>query len=1536
MKIIKKLFISLLFMFVILEFNCIKMEAKTTTETSEQLEEWAHKGDEKFFTTNFAGKTYQITGNYANGYGGEGRSVWTCVNQQDNGISNGSAKVYRVIDIENDNVKVVNDKGNALEVDKRQAEKLIKMAGFVEHESEWFKPADLAELQLGSHLKTLYWGWKSILYSDSSKLLYYNGSPDDNAQYIFDTADKDGSYIDNKFKSAFTKWPLSKNTQVRILIMSGNCGQTRFVYGYRKVQKGNLRIYKKEKGTNTLLKNATFKITGPSNYNKTVTINDSTKGIYLTGLEPGNYTITETKAPPNYKIETTTKTVTVQSNKTATVNFFNLWNLGNLKIIKKDKNTGEKLGGATFSITGPNNYKMTVTTPKASTSTETLGEIKIKNLVPGKYTIKETKAPDNYNLSDPASQTVEVKASKDTYSTVTFQNEIKKGKIVIIKKDANTGKPLANVGFTLQLKESDYLENSENKKDIIGQYVKKGSNNNTSYVQSPVTLYTDSNGRIEIPNLWPGKYELKETYMPYEGYYKDNELPKVIDSNINIASNQTREINVTNQRKYINLSGYVWEDIADQLKGEGKETSKNGLYKESNDTKIFDRNDKLVEGVTVQLKSTQNSNGNPIDTKITDSKGRYTFENVEIDKLNVYYIEFQYNGMCYQSVTPHTNKDNGSKASEGNARTTFNNEYATITKGKSNEHDLKYTEQTNGQQQTSQIKYAENISNYNYGYKENEDSNMPVSGVDEQYIIKANTRDANNGMLLGATYNSGWIRENGTTVIDNINLGIEKREQPNLMLTKTVQNVKVEINGDQHIYNFEKLNKKNNNNNDLPINSPQVEYEPYNRALYASDIKYNGTEDKKLKVYVTYKLAIDNLSTVDTRVNEIADYYDTKFVQNSIKVGTDIENDGSIKVGTEIKTEDKVEKVQEYELQKNKIQPNNLLIEGNTTSSIYVRVQVEPKNIIDIVDKNAKVELNNLAEITSYSALKDGKAYAGIDTNSQPDNISIKDILKDWNNMKSEDDSSRAGTIKLILQEERKISGNVFVDNTELKNNIRQGNGTYDNGEKGIKDVKVKLMTSDGYVAEYYDIDNKVWKKAENILTDANGAYTIGGILPDEYQVIYTWGDKTYKVQDYKATVITKAESARKDGDKEWYKTLNPRYSDATDNYATRTAIDKQTEKMTNANKKVIEQYTGQIELSDGTKQNLITTMDSTTPTFKVNVEYNGPSTRSEKEEYELDKNGEIRIENGYVVKKEEYRNHLMNIDFGIAERPKQTLQLDKYVKNAKITLANGSVLIDAEVIEENGVRKLKDNVKHAVYLPTSNADGQIKMEVDDEIIQGATLEIKYGFKTTNISELDYQNEEFYRYGKGYGEVEGQKVKLRADTIVDYIDNNLSLSTPLDEEGKLTLRQGDAKNELITQGLLENKDSMKQLLTQTDKVICSTELSKTLLKPNEEAQTDTGLTGYKLIANADEVALENDAEIIQITKTGGSTITTTPGNYIPAESEHEVDDSQAESVTIMPPTGDTTNYIAYIITAISSLGIMLAGIILIKKFILKK
>ena len=139
---------------------------------------------------------------------------------------------------------------------------------------------------------------------------------------------------------------------------------------------------------------------------------------------------------------------------------------GNLKIVKTSEDG--KVSNVKFKITG-DNYSEEVTT-------NSNGEIEVKNLKVGTYTITEI-VSDEYETQK--SQTVTVENGKT--ATVKFNNILKKSEIKIIKKDAETKKTIPLSGFGFKIKKSDGSFVTADKKDVF---------------------YTDNTGTITCQNQW--------------------------------------------------------------------------------------------------------------------------------------------------------------------------------------------------------------------------------------------------------------------------------------------------------------------------------------------------------------------------------------------------------------------------------------------------------------------------------------------------------------------------------------------------------------------------------------------------------------------------------------------------------------------------------------------------------------------------------------------------------------------------------------------------------------------------------------------------------------------------------------------------------------------------------------------------------------------------------------------------------------------------------------------------------------------------
>ena len=997
-------------------------------------------------------------------------------------------------------------------------------------------------------------------------------------------------------------------------------------------------------------------------------------------------------------------------------------------------------------------------------------------------------------------------------------------KVIKVNKD-NIKIKLQGVGF--------YVQNKDTKKWV------KVENDTVSYTdkkEDATEFITDKNGEITIKNLVVGTYVAYETKNPNYGY----EIIKEGQEK-SITVDKTAELQIPNPQKYIKLSGYVWVD-EDYV--ENKKSKRNHLYKDND----YDSNDILLDGITVRL--IDKTTGNVVKEAKTANGGKYLFTDVLVDELENYYIEFEYDGLTYTNVIPHIDRDNGSKAAENSSvRDEFNKRFSVIE----------------GSTESNKGITKDSAGNPKYDLNYNIDKNKHTSTLNNTglYPITANTNET--GYVIKDHFTPGQEE------IKYINLGLYEREQPDIALVKDLYNVNVAINGYNHIYEY--ANRFNNQGEYGDGFNVGVKFGnkygnmSYTRAIYKADKEYTSSDKKKeLKVYVTYKISMKNESSnLQVQVNSIVDYYDSNYI--SIKTGTGIDEKGNVtgdisNSGSQ-SYNDKYKKV---------IINTNSKIEHNKSADVYVQFELNRDAVLKIL--NDKENLDNVVEINSYSVFDtDGKVYAGIDTDSNPGNAVPGDTTT------YEDDTDSAPGLKLVVSDKaREMTGKVFLDSTsnELKTGeVRQGDGMYTDGEKGIEYVKVTLKEN---------IENGT---VYETTTNGKGDFKIEGYIPGDYTLTYTWGDKEYTVQNYKGTVYDKNRYDANVTNKEWYKTdVDTRYTDAIDNYNTRKKIDAEIAKVTN---------------KTATK---IKTMDSTTPTMGISVEYTTTTTI----EPTTDK-----------FKSPDFK--IKNIDFGIVERARQDLALRKRVNTFKVTLANGQVIADMTIDEKGNITGERN---HVTYMGPSSTttpkNGLVKLELDNELIQGATVEVEYEIKVTNNSELDYVSEDFYKYGIK----SGNEVTITPTSIIDYLDKNWGFEAEKNKEW--TVKSLDEIKNIVAKEVYENEDS-----TIADKTILYTEsLKDEKLKPTESAKVNLNVS--KVLSNSDEISLDNESEITELTKDGGSKPISTPGNYIPGQEEtKESDESIAETVIVTPSTGANLGFIVPVMIGVIALVILGAGVVIIKK-----
>lgn len=235
-----------------------------------------------------------------------------------------------------------------------------------------------------------------------------------------------------------------------------------------KTSSGNLKLVKTSEDGNVA--NIEFTVNGDG-YSKTVKTNS--KGEFeLTDLVPGKYTVTE-HTPTEYA-EQKSKTVNVESGKTATVSFSNVLKKWNLTVTKTDAETKSAQGDAT--LTGAvygiyNNGKLV-----DKYTTDKNGGFTTSNYVCGdKWTLKEIEPSEGY-LLDETEYHIGAETKKYTLEnnsvSIGVTEDILKGKIAIIKHtdDGSTKieTPEKGAEFQVYLKSSgSYAKATESERDTL-------------------------------------------------------------------------------------------------------------------------------------------------------------------------------------------------------------------------------------------------------------------------------------------------------------------------------------------------------------------------------------------------------------------------------------------------------------------------------------------------------------------------------------------------------------------------------------------------------------------------------------------------------------------------------------------------------------------------------------------------------------------------------------------------------------------------------------------------------------------------------------------------------------------------------------------------------------------------------------------------------------------------------------------------------------------------------------------------------------
>ncbi|MCD4999236.1 MSCRAMM family protein, partial [Enterococcus faecalis] len=300
-------------------------------------------------------------------------------------------------------------------------------------------------------------------------------------------------------------------------------------------QKGSIKIVKQDKDSKKRLAGAEFQwkdtVTG-----KTGTVTVGTDGtVTIPNLSVNRtYELTETKAPAGYVLDKTVHKVTLttaQANKVVTVTIDNVALRGNLKLVKQDGYSKQRLAGAQF------RWRDTVNGNTGVVTANTNGEATLYNFSVNRiYEITEIKAPNGYILDKTVHRVLLPSNYAGKTYTFTKNNQAQKGAIKIVKQDGYTKQRLAGAQFKFR--------------DTTNNYT--------------ATFTADRNGEVLIPGLAGDRiYEITEIKAP-NGYIIDRRVHKV---DLRGQGGKTYTLVLNNQAqksaiKIIKQDGYTKQRLA--------------------------------------------------------------------------------------------------------------------------------------------------------------------------------------------------------------------------------------------------------------------------------------------------------------------------------------------------------------------------------------------------------------------------------------------------------------------------------------------------------------------------------------------------------------------------------------------------------------------------------------------------------------------------------------------------------------------------------------------------------------------------------------------------------------------------------------------------------------------------------------------------------------------------------------------------------------------------------------------------------------
>ena len=333
------------------------------------------------------------------------------------------------------------------------------------------------------------------------------------------------------------------------------------------------------------------------------------------------------------------------------------------------------------------------------------------------------------------------------------------------------------------------------------------------------------------------------------------------------------------------------------------------------------------------------------------------------------------------------------------------------------------------------------------------------------------------------------------------------------------------------------------------------------------------------------------------------------------------------------------------------------------------------------------------------------------------------------------------------------------------------------------KDIKVRnakaefievIQIDDNH---YYEeiLTNVTWKQKQNARTNENGDYVLEGFKPGTYIVRFTYGDTVadatakkdmliFNGQDYKSTKYTGVPDTLNNVDEVIKSFEKAGVSDARDDEVRRLEVNEYSEVMTNEIAEILKGTANGTSLTPNSTANrpeeLKALTDNTymiadTREFLVKPEKLTSSQTLSYSTSDIYYNALEALMNNHI---NERTFNITNVDLGIEYRPESEISLMKEINEITLTTEDGQVLVNLHfytVDKGNDRVHYIDKEKSTGYdlvqfitnnytteallnkIVTEKLQGMVYIQIDEEILQGCTVKITYGFNAQNYSEID-------------------------------------------------------------------------------------------------------------------------------------------------------------------------------------------------------